>query len=352
MKRLRLMLVNEFKLFKTAIPIHVVIALQPTVMYLLMSVILVHPTFDMNVSRPESREAWALVAAMEQVGSPIGVPYIRPVLVEGAGDLPSRQEVAVEERDGRATAVQRFGLIDSNMVKNFRNRLAAAALRLWNVDLGSRGVTIEDHPWLARDVPYSVYFGMAMLPLTACLVASVLGAVLTAQEFEFQTITEYRLSPVAEGLILTARLARLVLFALGASAVLLVTVGLRTGIWPGAVWRVILVLLPVSVAAGGLGILAGLAIRKMIPSFLVGLVTSFVGWILGSAFGLAAGFGRAYEFISQLTPNTHAVELLFPSYFGSVVGNPLGSALVLVLMSVVMVALTAMVYRKRVRKQG
>ncbi len=89
---------------------------------------------------------------------------------------------------------------------------------LWNEELGARAVTVAEHPWLPRDVPYTVYFGMAMLPMAAFLAASMLGAVLTAQEFELGTIVEYRLGARAMALILGARLTRLVLSAFVGSA--------------------------------------------------------------------------------------------------------------------------------------
>jgi hypothetical protein len=257
----------------------------------------------------------------------------------------------VEDRYGRPTAVQHYGLIDSNLVKNLRNRLTSAGLRLWNEELGDRAITVKEHPWLPRDVPYTVFFGMAMLPLTASLAASVLGAVLTAQEFEFRTILEYRLAPAPVALILGARLSRLVLSSLVAASILLVAVGLVNGIWPHSLWQVGLILLPVSAIAGCLGILAGLVIRKVILAFLVGLVSSFVGWLLGSAFGLAAGFGKEYAFISRLTPGTHAVELLFRHYYGTQIGAPLISALVLLSYTVGMVLLTSLAYRWRVVRQ-
>jgi ABC-2 type transport system permease protein len=352
MARFRLLLANEFKLFRTSIPIHLVAILQPTILYLLMSTILVHPTFDMYVDKPTTAEGHALVQAMSQVGSPIGSPYIVPILIDWDGETVDRQVVAVRERNGIPTAVQYYGLIDSNLVKNFRNRLTAAGLRLWNGELGRRAVVVEEHPWLPRDVPYTVYFGMALLPLTVFLAASIIGAALTAQEFEFGTIVEYRLAPARPTLILGARLARLILSALISAGVLLVAVGLVTGVWPGDLWRVGLILLPVALIAGCLGILAGLLLRRSIPAFLIGLVASFVGWIMGSSFGLAAGFGGWYERISRLTPFTHAVELLFPSYFGAEIGQPLVSALVLGLFSVAMLALTLSAYRWRVTRQA
>jgi hypothetical protein len=351
MKRFRLLLANEVKLFRTAIPIHVVAMLQPTIMYLLMSSILVYPTFDMYVDQPTTAEGRALVAAMREVGSPIGLPYINPILVEWDGGTVSRQVVTMKDQGGTPVALQRYGLIDSNLVKNFRNRLTAAGFRLWNAELGDRGVTVKEYPWLPRDVPYTVYFGMALLPMTAFLAASMLGAVLTAQEFELQTIVEYRLAPAPLGLILGARLTRLILFAMVASGILLLATGLVNDVWPDSVWGVGLVLLPVAAIAGCLGVLAGLLMRRIIPAFLVALVGTFVGWIMGSAFGLAAGFGGWYERVSRLTPFTHAVELLFPRYFGTDVGSPLASALILVFLSVGMVGLTVLAYRWRVLRQ-
>lgn len=348
MGRFRLLLINEFKLFRTAIPIHLVAILQPTVMYLLMGAILVHPTFDMNVSSPATEEGQALLSAMREIGSPIGLPYINPVLVDWDGGDVLRQVVVVENREGIPTAVQHYGFIDSNLVKNFRNRLTAAGMRLWNSELGARSVTVQQYPWLPRDVPYTVYFGVALLPMTAFLAASVLGAVLTAQEFEFGTIAEYRLAPAPLALVLGARLTRLVVSALIATGILLLAVGLLNNIWPDSLSGVGLVLLPIALIASCLGVSAGLALRKTIPAFLIGLVASFVGWIMGSAFGLAAGFGGWYERISRLTPFTHAVELLFPRYYGTQAGNPLVSALVLVFYSTGMLALTVLVYRLRV----
>ena len=262
-----------------------------------------------------------------------------------------RQVVTVEERDGKVYAVQDYGLIDSNMVKNFRNRLTAAALRVWNNSLGNQAVQIEEHPWLLEDKPYTLFFGMAMLPLTAAVAASMVGGILTAQEFEYGTIQEYQMAPASTTLVISARLIRLVLLCLISTSILLVTIKYVAGVWPEPVWKVGLIIIPAGVIAGCLGMIAGLLFKKSIPAFIVGLVTSFVGWLLGSAFGLAAGFNQVYEFISRLTPNTHAVELLYPLYFGGNVGNPWFSWAFLLLVSGFMIVLTLLAYRLSVQRQ-
>ena len=351
MIRFRLLLRSEFRLFRTAVPIHAVAILQPTILYLLMSVILVHPTFEMNVARPTTEAGNRLLEAMRHVGSPVGLPYIEPVIIPFDGGPVARQVVVVEEQDGHPVAVQHFGLIDSNLVKNYRNRLTAAGLRLWNEALGGRAVSIEEHAWLPHDMSYNVYFGMALLPMTVFVAASFLGAILIAQEFEFQTILEYRLAPLPPAWILGARLARLLLIALLSAAIQSIAVGLRSNTWPDLPWLAGLILLPVAVIAGCLGTLAGLLLRRTIPAFLVGLVASFAGWIMGSGFGLAAGFGGWYERLSRLTPFSHAVELLFPRYFGAVIGRPGTAVTYLLLVSAAMLVLTAAAYRWRVIRQ-
>jgi hypothetical protein len=82
------------------------------------------------------------------------------------------------------------------------------------------------------------------------------------------------------------------------------------------------------------------------------LVSSFAGWLLGSAFGLAAGFSSGYERISRFTPFTHATELLFPRYYGISIGTPWMSVLALVLFPAGMLLLTVIAYRWRVMRQA
>jgi hypothetical protein len=353
MNRLRLLLLNEFKLARTALPVHLVSILQPSLFYLLMSFVLVHPTFDVNIVQPADETGRALVAAMREVGSPIGQPYINPVILppDQVDDAPLRQIITIESRAGVPTAVQRFGLTDSNQVKNLRNRLTASALRLWNEALDGAAVTVVEHPWLPQDVPYTVYFGMGMLPMTAFLTAVFIGGILTAQDFEFRTIAEYRLAPIAPAWVLAARLTRLVISALLAACALLLVQGWRTGFWPDSVWRVGLILLPVAVVGSGMGVTAGLLLRRSIPTLLIGLVTAMGCWLLGGAFGLPSGFGGLYETVSRLMPNTYAVEMLFRRYYGTDVGDHARSIALLSLSVVIWLAVPVLVYRWRVLRQ-
>jgi ABC-type multidrug transport system permease subunit len=351
--RFRLLLLNEFKLFRTAIPIHMIGIFQPALMFSLMALILVEPTFDMRVVRPSTPLGEELVSEMREVGSPIGEKYINPILVDpdSTADLPGGQVVIVETVDGTPTAVQRFGLIDSNIVKNYRNRLTTAALSIWNKSLAGRAITIEQRPWLSQDISYTVYFGMAMLPLAAFLAAALIGSFLTAQEFEFNTILEYRLSPISMSLLIGARLVRLSLTGLLSATMLMTAVGLIGGLWPSSLLWAFSIFLGMAILGGCLGATAGLMVQSTLPSFVIGLAASFFTWILGSAFGLSAGFGGAYEAVSRWMPNTYAVELLFPLYYRVDIGSSQPAILTLTIACAITILLTTFTYRQKVLKR-
>jgi hypothetical protein len=221
---------------------------------------------------------------------------------------------------------------------------------MWNRDLGGKAVMINQHPWLPQDVPYTVYFGMAMIPLAAYLAAAMIGGYLMAQEFEGGTILEYRLCPTPYALLLAAKLTRLLLTGLAAAAFLYGTLGWITGVWADSLFAIFVILLPLTLIAACIGILAGLLTRSSLPSFLVALVTAFSFWLVGSGFGLAAGFPSLFEHFSRLVPNTPIIEFLFPHfYFGrEVAARPTAALLQLVGYCLILLIGLAVVYRRRV----
>ena len=349
MRRYLLLLLNEFKLSRTAVIVNLIAILQPTLMYALMATVMVVPTFDMYVVQPKTELGYELVTAMKEVGSPIGAGYINPILVAQT-DPGDRQVIDVIYPAGVPTAHQRFGYIDSNLVKNFRNRLTAALLVLWNGNLESQAIRVNQHPWLPQDIPYTVYFGMAMIPLAAYLAAAMIGGYLLAQEFEQGTILEYRLCPTSFYLLLAAKITRLLLTGLAAAAILYTAVGWITGVWASSALAVFVILLSITLIAACIGILAGLLTRSSLPSFLVGLASAFAFWLVGSGFGLAAGFSPIFERVSRLIPNTPVIEMLFPYfYFGrEVAANPTAAQLQLAGYCLALLVAVAIVYRRRV----
>lgn len=351
MRRFFWLLRYEFWLAATAVPIHLIVIVQPILLFFLMRPVLVHPTFDLYVVQSPGAVGDVLATAMNQVQSPSGTPYIRPIAIAPDADLDSLpQYIVVTEADGEVTAVQHFGLVDDNQVKNMRNRLTAAGLRLWEAALSDRAVTIVEQPWLPEERPYTVYFGMAMLPLTAFMAAMMIGGILTAQDCETSAILELRLSPYPAGLWLAARLTRLALSGLLAAGLLAALIGLTTQSWPDAFGAVLLILLPVAIVAGCLGVAVGLWLRRAIPTLIISLLLTLVSWIMGGAFGPAQSFGGAIAWISRLLPTAYAVELLFPHYYGAAIGSTPLAVLGLLLLTLLSLAGVSRVVVRRTRE--
>ena len=204
------------------------VLVQPVLMFYLMSLILVHPTFTMYVEESSHPLQKQLISAMQAVGSPIGDPYIDIVFLPENAALTTQQAVSVIDAE-KPLILQRFNLIDSNMVKNFRNRITAAGLLIWQDELGSLPVQIEQKPLLPHDLPYTLYFGLALLPMSAYLAAAMIGGLMMGLEFELNTVLEYRLSPFSALRVFLMRLLRLVLTAWLAASFVILGIGALTG---------------------------------------------------------------------------------------------------------------------------
>jgi ABC-type multidrug transport system permease subunit len=354
MRRFLCLLGNEMKLLRTTIPIHIIALIQPALMFSLMAFVLITPTFDMNVRHPVTPEGEALVAAMKQVGSPIGEAYILPVEVdwEPGEPIPKGQVVWVDQTGQSPRVTQTFSLIDSNMVKNFRNRLTSAAFLLWQERLGPTAVEVTQFPLLPRDVSYRVYFGLAMLPLAAFIGAGFVGAFLSAQEFEFKTITEYQLAPAPWLLVVTSRLVRLSITGVLSGTILAVMLFIFDGVLPSSLWLVILVLAAIGLIGASFGTCAALLLRSTLPAFVITLASAFFTWIMGGAFGLPAGFGGAYEAVSRWMPNTYAVQVLYNQYYDLSDFDTLRTLVTLLLFTAACLVAVMCLYRWVVLKRG
>jgi hypothetical protein len=128
----------------------------------------------------------------------------------------------------------------------------------------------------------------------------------------------------------------------------MVAIGLFSGVWPSSFPGAVSIFLVMALLGACLGMTAGLLLQSTLPSFLISIATAFFAWIMGSGFGLAAGFGGAYEAVSRWMPNTHAVELLFPLYYRVGIGPTEPAILFLCVACFVMVAFTTVIYRQKV----
>jgi hypothetical protein len=186
---------------------------------------------------------------------------------------------------------------------------------------------------------------MAMLPLAAFIGAGFVAAFLTAQEFEFNTIIEYRLAPTAWVMLLSSRLLRLCLTGLLSGMVLGLFLYLFDQVLPSSILAFALILLAMGLIGACVGTGMALILRSTLPAFVTTLAIGFFFWIMGGAFGLPAGFSGAYEVVSRWMPNTYAVSMLYQLYYDIGDFQPLRSLGNLFLITSLAVLLVMLLYR-------
>jgi hypothetical protein len=152
-------------------------------------------------------------------------------------------------------------------------------------------------------------------------------------------------------LIIGTRLVRLSLTGLFSAVILMIVIGVISGFWPSSLIGVTLIFLGMATLGGCLGTITALHLQSTLPSFVINLTASFFTWILGSAFGLSAGFGGAYEAVSRWMPNTYAVELLFPLYYRVDIGMRQPAIIVLSAACILMILIATLTYRQKVHVQ-
>jgi len=345
----------EFRLTKGLLPFHFIGIVLPLVDFFLLVQFGPTVALTMYTAADGSPQAARLVTAMASLraeGVPDGPYYIDPQPLPAGAQLgPTVQDAVEMQAHGEGVQVtHRFANIDSNLVKNYRNRLTGAALDVWEEELGGRAVALDLEPRYAIESGYARYFGMGLLVLAAFMSSVFIGASLMAKDFEDGTILEARLSPVSPALILAARLVRLVLTSLVAVGLAAGVTGVLLGIWPDDLWRFAGLMVLCTVTTASYGLTVGLLVRRLLPSFLLGLVTAVALWIVGGGFALPLVLGPALRALSRLAPTTYMIQLLIPLYYPGSASDP-AALLIVAGCAIGAFVLLVAVYRMTVLRQ-
>jgi len=317
----------EFRLTRGLLVFHFIGIMMPLIDFLLLSQLAPPVTFTMYTATDGSPQAARLVTAMAALradGVPDGPFYIDPQPLPAGAQLGSSIQdlVEMQAQEDRLLVTHRYANIDSNLVKNYRNRLTGAALDVWEEELGARAVTLELEPRYAIEPSFTRYFTMGLLVMAVFVSSVFIGAPLVAKDFEDGTILEARLSPVSPALILAARLVRVMLTSLVAVGLAAGLAGLYLGVWPSDGWRFAGLMVLYTVITASFGLTVGLLVRKILPAFLIGLVTTLVLWLVGGGFALPVILGPALQVVSRFAPTTYMMQLLFPLYYPGTTSTP------------------------------
>lgn len=357
MKRLGLVIKKELLSVKANLPFNLVTVLSPILFFLMFALMLAQDISLPVVVHPGPDQS-ELSEHIAGFSTPGGTPYfttvVSPEPLERTGYA---NKIEVEEEPGLAGGiitgriVQYFEDVNSNMTKNFRNRLTGAVSSYLGGYLGGGAISVEEITQYPRDIPWSVSFGASTLAMGILLAGLLFGSLSFTQEWEQEVHKFLTLSPVKPWWVLGGKMVAGVLKGLLATLLFLGVLGLLTRAIP-ARWGL---LTGTIVLAYGcmvsLGMLVGILSRSTLVSFLVSLVGTLALWIAGGGFGSMAVFGQWMYRLSLLNPATHTLDLVRYVYFGGSARIHAGVT-ALIISNLVVTSLLYVAYSRKVAGEG
>lgn len=342
---------------KENIPFNLATVISP-LLFLLAFAVMVSGGVTIPVeTRPEVSESAFLQSAAE-FRSPDGTPYLEfePASAEGTPDGRSADryivvsELKVDEDAATGEVIHLVNDVNSNMTKNYGNRLTGALVDY--IDEGRDFGTVEvvEQTRYAVDIPWDESFAVSTLVFGAMLAGLLFGQLSMTGEWENATAKLLVLSPRPAVTVVASKVSAAFLKAIVAGAVLVGAVALLYHRELASVPWLVAALCPMYIIFASIGLALGIWVRSTMTAFLVLLAASLCLWVAGGGFGDLSYFGQAAQAVGAADPATYALDAVRCAYFG----GPAASTLLTVLATGAALALATAValYSRWTRSEG
>lgn len=274
-------------------------------------------TLPVTMSPPPEAGGFARVVADH--ASPGGQRYFD---VTASDRLTSVNHIVVDAEPRAAAGgvtghlTHTFVDVNTNMTKNYRNRLTGAIDAWSSQALGGRAITVVESTTHSSDIEWSAAFALATIAFGVLFSGTLFGILALSEEWDAHTMVLFRLAPQPTALVVAAKLIAAVVKCLAAGLVLIGAVWAFTGETPAQAGVLVLALVLGYLTMAGVGVLVGLGSRSILTSFLFSLVLALVAWVGGGGLGPLFVFGPAAVQIAQANPGAHLNDLARWAYWG------------------------------------
>lgn len=316
---------KELASVKENVPFNLATVISP-LLFLLAFAVMVSGGITIPVETQPAVSGSAFLQATAEYRAPDGTSYLELEAApdEGAPDGRSadryivEDELVVDEKGATGTVVHLVNDVNSNMTKNYANRLTGALVDY--IDAGGDAGTIEviEQTRYEEDIPWDESFAVSTLVFGAMLAGLLFGQLSMTSEWENATTKLLVLSPRPAASIVASKVAAAFVKAFVAGLVLVGVVALMYGRGIASAPWLVAALCLMYVAFASLGLALGIAVRSTMTAFLVSLVTSLCLWVAGGGFGDLSYFGEAAQVVGAVNPATYALDAVRYAYFGGV----------------------------------
>ncbi len=222
----------------------------------------------------------------------------------------------MDEEAASGTVVHLVNDVNSNMTKNYGNRLTGALVDYIGKGRSSCTVEVMEQTRHAVDIPWDESFAVSTLVFGAMLAGLLFGQLSVTGEWENATAKLLALSPRPAATVVIGKVTAAFFKAIVAGAVLVGVVALMYHRELASVPWLIAALCLTYVTFASLGLALGISVRSTMTAFLVSLVISLCLWVAGGGFGDLSYFGQAAQVVGMANPAMYALDAVRYAYFG------------------------------------
>ena len=314
---------KELTSIKENVPFNLATVISP-LLFLFAFAVMVSGGITIPVETQPAPSESAFLQATASYHAPDKTPYLEleTAPAEGAIDGRSADRYIVEDEpsvDGQGatgTVVHLVNDVNSNMTKNYANRLTGALVDYVDANRDAGTVEVIEQTRYEEDIPWDESFAVSTLVFGAMLAGLLFGQLSMTSEWENATAKLLVLSPRPAVSIVVGKVAAAFLKALVAGAVLVGVVALMYGRELADIPWLIAALCLMYVVFASIGLVLGIAVKSTMTAFLVSLVTSLCLWVAGGGFGDLSYFGQAAQAVGAVNPATYALDAVRNAYFG------------------------------------
>ena len=316
---------KELASVKENVPFNLATVISP-LLFLFAFAVMVSGGITIPVeTQPEASES-AFLQATAEYRAPDGTPYLEleAAPAEGVPDGRSADryivasEPAVSEGSATGEIVHLVNDVNSNMTKNYANRLTGALVDYIDANKESGTVEVIEQTRHEEDIPWDESFAVSTLVFGAMLAGLLFGQLSMTSEWENATAKLLVLSPRPAAEVVAGKVIAAFLKALVAGVVLVGVVAFMYGRALVSVPWLVAALCLMYVVFASLGLVLGIAVRSTMTAFLVSLVVALCLWVAGGGFGDLSYFGDAAQAVGAANPATYALDAVRYAYFGGV----------------------------------
>ncbi len=242
--------------------------------------------------------------------SPAGVPYLKQDDAMRSITLKETEPVRVESGVLRGRLSLGINEINTNLTKNYRNRVTGALSAQFSKSFPGRAVTITEHPLYEKEPRWVHFFSVSICLFGILLSGFLFGSLSFTNEWESNAAKIMMLSPRGPALLLAGKLAGAFCKGGLTMTIYLVCSYLITGISLAASWLLVPFFLFAYFFSITAGMVVGLHARQTLVSFIVSLIGALVLWVFGGGFGTSGATPGLIKTVTGFNPVNSLLKLL------------------------------------------